>query len=416
MASWRTTGPAHGGRREVPIPSFGGSTAVRIARPLKDARRDEACVAFNGGHSSRICRSFQISSLHVPRIMAGMGIAPLIWLLLAAGPAAETARPPPITVEFAAPPGCSSVGASHAGLLSRSRRARRASAGEEASRLFVQLTRATGRVYGELRVLERSGETYTRKVEGDNCDEVVRVLSLTAALAMEASSTRAPPTLARDRSPQNPAPAPSSAPPNPPPAVTSVVPQPTEPLAIIAAPGDGDRDERRLLTLRLAVSTAAGQVIRPSLDFGGAISARVTRPRGGSGPSLTAAAVYVSNDLVRPATDVAIALTAASITGCPGWATRGAIVVEPCVQAFGGRLTATGRGLTDPNSVSRRWWSVGALARASMALGRGFFVELEAGLQAPLARRRFATTTPERTVGETPALCTITTIGISRSM
>jgi hypothetical protein len=125
--------------------------------------------------------------------------------------------------------------------------------------------------------------------------------------------------------------------------------------------------------------------------------------------------MYVSNDSIQQATDAAITLAGGSLTGCPGWGIGRAIVIEPCVQALGGRLRATGRGLTNPNSVTRSWWAVGTLARASAHLGKGFVAELEASIYAPLVRRRFVTTSPERIVADVPAISGAVAFGVSRT-
>ncbi|HEY7371627.1 MAG TPA: hypothetical protein VIF57_05560, partial [Polyangia bacterium] len=90
-----------------------------------------------------------------------------------------------IRVEFDAPAGCSSADTFYGGLLARMNRARRAVPGEDAIRLAVRLTRVGSRVRGELRLMGGGrGEGDTRRVEGETCDAVVEVLSLTAALAL----------------------------------------------------------------------------------------------------------------------------------------------------------------------------------------------------------------------------------------
>jgi hypothetical protein len=71
---------------------------------------------------------------------------------------------------------------------------------------------------------------------------------------------------------------------------------------------------------------------------------------------------------------------------------------------MGGWLSAEQRAVTNPESATRSWWSLGAALRADAALGAGFRLEVEAGLGVPLVKRRFITTTPEETVGETTAI------------
>ncbi len=346
-------------------------------------------------------------------MVAGTEIAWLVLFAVAKDPVAGVGEPIPFRVEFEAPAGCSDVEAFYTGVLSRSDRARRAQSGEHGLRLSVRLTRVAGQVIGELRVLDGRGETDTRKVEGVRCDEVVEVLSLTAALAIDPAARFAPahPAGKPPAPPPSTPPEPAPPPPDPPP------PEPPPPPPIATPPADTDDGEPRAFALGLGASAVGGQLIAPTVDFGGALSLRLTRFRGDrAGPSLTVAALYLSNDLVQSASDVAITLVGAHIVACPGLSAGSTVVVEPCAQAVGGRLTANARGLTDPGSASRSWWSVGALARASVALGAGFVLELEAGLGVPLTRRQFSTSTPERVVGETPAISGLLGLGVSRRL
>jgi hypothetical protein len=68
-----------------------------------------------------------------------------------------------------------------------------------------------------------------------------------------------------------------------------------------------------------------------------------------------------------------------------------------------------------PSSVGRSWFSVGASLRGKARLGAGFALELEAGASIPLAKRSFFISTPEGTVGETPTVSLIASLGLSRS-
>jgi hypothetical protein len=67
-------------------------------------------------------------------------------------------------------------------------------------------------------------------------------------------------------------------------------------------------------------------------------------------------------------------------------------------------------------SASRSWWSVGALLRASAALGAGFSLEVEAGATVPLAHRRFTAATPEGTVAETPWVSALVGLGVAHGL
>jgi hypothetical protein len=350
-------------------------------------------------------------------------------LALAKDPAAAAGDPIPFRVEFEAPAGCSDVEVFYAGVLSRSDRARRAGPNEGGLRLGVRLARAGNKVYGELRVLDGRGEGDTRKMEGVRCDEVVEVLSLTAALAIDpaarltparpAARPAAPNTPSAAAPPAPPSPPVAAAPPSPPaeapPPPAPETPPPTEPVEAVTI--EPQPREPSSVGVVLGVTTLGATVVSQSFNFGGALSARLAGIRdAGAGPSLSLSGLYLSNDLVQSATGVAIIVAGAALTGCPGWSIGSSVVLEPCARAMGGWLTAMGRGVTDPTSKSRSWWTVGALGRLAVAFGGGFALEIEAGFAVPLVRREFFTETPERTVGATPTISAMAGIGLSRRL
>src|SRR6185312_8922242 len=98
----------------------------------------------------------------------------------------------PVRIDFAAPAGCADEDTFWSGIASRTERARTARAGEAAMRMTVRLTRAAAKVQGELRIAMPGRHVEARRVEGATCTEVVQVLSLTAALAIDPSATIAP--------------------------------------------------------------------------------------------------------------------------------------------------------------------------------------------------------------------------------
>ena len=354
----------------------------------------------------------------------GLGFLALVPLAALASGAAPAGEPIPIRVEFDAPAGCSSADAFYAGVMARSDRARRAGAGEEGVRLGVRITRVGGKVHGELRVLDGRADLETRKVEGGRCDEVVEVLSLTAALAIDpgarvasvpATSAAAPaaattPTTAGAppvTAPAQPAPQPGR-PPSPatPPAGPGAVATATETKA------PGAVSARAPLALSFGVGARTAETVSPS--FGGAVSVRLEKTTpAGRGPSLALAGVYVDNELFAPAAELASTFTALELSACPGWSAGTTLVVEPCAQAIGGWLTATDRAVTNPHAVGRTWGSLGAMVRAALRVGAGFALELEAGLAVPVVARRFITTTPEQPVGQTHAISGAIGLGIT---
>ena len=118
-----------------------------------------------------------------------MLLASYLSLVFAAASGLATSDPgqgaKPVQVEFDAPAGCSSADAFFSSLTSRTDEVRQSEGNEPHTTIQVRLTRARGRVLGELRVVDDRGGTDTRKVQGASCDDVVEALSLTAALAVD---------------------------------------------------------------------------------------------------------------------------------------------------------------------------------------------------------------------------------------
>jgi hypothetical protein len=369
-----------------------------------------------------------------------------IWLtgFLTLAPTASPAKNRiPIRVVFDAPAGCSDAEAFMSGVLGRTDLARRAGAGEPGLSLSVRLGRSGARVRGELRLGDESRGGYVRKVEGASCAEVVEVLSLSAALALDPSArptpTPRPPATAVEPSPPDhpPSPPPPSlarpaSPATPPPA-----PPPPAPAAsaaeAAAAAGTANAGAAepppalrvsppaprpRHVALGLELSAVGAEVLSSHLSLGGAVHIRVSKKTAdGIDPSLDAGAVYLDNQLLHSTgggSGVDTRLSALTLAGCLGWGIRGpgALVVQPCASAVGGWLTARDPALTNPRSVGRSYWSLGALMRAAMPLGGGFSVHLDAGVGAPLVTRRFVTFVPDETVAETPVIYPALGVGV----
>jgi hypothetical protein len=375
-------------------------------------------------------------------VPVGVGLLAVVVLAQAG---VSSAVPIPIRVDFDAPAGCADADAFYAGVSARLARARRARPGESATRLIVRLTRVGGKVHGELQLGGGGGESETRRVDGATCQEVVQVLALTAALAINHPAAAAPATSAAEKPepavpvapraapepaaspglPATPAPAPTPGPPNaPPPPVETPAPTPPAPPAAVVSPAVPPPPAPRYSPaprptgFEVAAGLVATELLSSSLSAGAGISARLAgTARGGLTPSAALALVFLPADLLQSGDDLGVRLTAVAATGCPGWALRYRVEVEPCVRAALGLLSATDHSVTNPRAVDRSWWSAGALLRATSALGdSGFTLELTAGVDVPLIKRSFVTTTPARSVGQTPTLSPAMTLGVVHSL
>jgi len=357
----------------------------------------------------------------------GISLFELVVLGLTSSAAPATV---PVRIDFEAPPGCSDAKTFLRGLHARNAPVRLVTAGPATLRFSVRLRQTGRRVRGELQVEDGHGATDTRRVEGNSCDEVVAALSLTAALATEALLRHeAPPagsggaTLGQTgrteggspdearSADSNPTGAPSDE-------TTLGEARSTDRLDDADTHGGEGRESRSAAAqrsaFRLGVQLVATQVVDPVVNSGLSAFARFQSAQtSGLGLSLGLAVAHARNGIFGAPDEVAVRWTAILLTACPLRVELGSVQLEPCGLGTGGFLFAEGRDVAHPESVLRSWWSVGGLARASASVGTGVDLELELGMSAPLFRRRFITTLPEELVGQTPALSTLASVGLS---
>ena len=311
----------------------------------------------------------------------------------------------PVEVEVDAPDGCSGAEAFYSSLRSRTDRVRRADGNGPRTTLQIRLTRVHGQVVGELRMVDDRGGTDTRKVQGASCDDVVQALSLTAALALDPSALISAPatTPALD--------SPATAAPTPPVAVPAAVEQPT-PSATATA--EAVRPQRPVPAIEFSVGPVGTTLLVGSFSPGVTLGARRTLAEEGVfRPTLGMAVAYARNDVFASPSVARVSLAGLASTVCPLRWTASILTIEPCALVLTGWLSATGRQITQTNTVDRLWLSAGGTVRTTAFVGLGFSLELEAGVSAPLLKRRFFTTVPSNVVAETPTLSPIVGIGLT---
>jgi hypothetical protein len=396
---------------------------------------------------------------------AGIGL----WALVALAQTGAAVSVP-VRVEFDAPAGCSDAEAFFAGVLARTRHVHRARPGETPVRLTVRVTRAGAKVRGELRVNEAGAEAETRRVDGASCAEVVQVLSLTAALAIDptasllgpAAPERSPAAGSPVRAPAPPAtpsagrapagaatasgPAPASAPPGsasaaapaggaaaqstppgsapaekPPAAATALTPQPPTvaleagPTAVVAEPR---REPAPASAPRFGASVVAARVLTSSMALGGSFWGRLgIATHGALTPSVTLGALYLPGNFFESGDDLGIGWMALAASACPGWAPGLRVRIEPCARITAGVLSVTDHSVNTPRSVLRWWGSAGVLVRLSAPVGAGLMLDLDAGVDFPFVTRRFITTTvTNQPVGATSSVSPTLSVGLSHSL
>jgi hypothetical protein len=315
------------------------------------------------------------------------GLASLFVLV---GLAAPLGAPLDVRIEFDAPSDCAEVSTFYDRVRARTDRVRLAEAGVQALTLRVRVVRKGSNVHGLLRMTDEHGASTTREVDGASCAEVVDALSLTATLALDpTASPEAPP---------------------------AAEPPPLELVTLVATPSrPPPAPVESSLGFEAGVQGGTAEVISPYLSLGGALFARVTTGTAGRvHRSLSLALAHFGNDILLPSREISTRLTTLSLSACPQRLYAGdTFSLEPCALFAGGSLSATGRGVSNPDSALRSWWSAGALLRAALPVGGGLALELEAGGAIPLLKRRFILSAPERVLGESPGVSAFISAGAS---
>ena len=378
-------------------------------------------------------------------------VAILTWMAVAAA-VGPTTTPVPVRIDFAAPAGCADEDAFWSGITSRTDRARAARAGEAAMRMTVRLTRSAAKVQGELRIAMPGRHVEARRVEGATCTEVVQVLSLTAALAVDPSATIAPmaslnggrpsiggsdngrpaaggtPPAADTTPPPGPQPPPGPPPPPPPlppppvesrPPETARVERPDRPVPILVRPEPPAEPPTPAPPRGPALSAAvvAARLMTSSLSLGGELSARLASRAVRRAPSLTVSFLFLAGDFFHDSADLGIRWLAGSVDGCPGWVLGGFASVEPCVRFTAGVLTVTDHDVNTPRPVSR-WWGSGGLAlHGQVGAGAGWWLRAELGVDFPIVERGFTVgmTNPQQ-VGATASISPTLAVGLAHGL
>jgi hypothetical protein len=310
-----------------------------------------------------------------------------------------------IRIELDAPPDCATAEAFYEKVRSRTERVRPVVEGEAGVRVVVRITRVGAKAHAELRVIGESGESDTRRVDGSSCTEVVEALSLTVALAVDPTARLAPPT-----------PTPSASNTSVP-GTSSSLSEPSasepEPPPAEREPAKARADAERELETRIGAELLAMNQVTPYVSFGGGGSLRFVMPWGAA-TSFGVAVVHLQNDLFSSAENASIRSTLVELSACPKRFLDPAVfTLEPCITGLGGTLAASGRDVAHSSDVSRSYFALGGKLLAALALGKGWAVELQAGLAVPLTRRRFVILEPRRQVGETPSISALGGLGLA---
>ena len=328
-------------------------------------------------------------------------VAVVASLAVTSDPATEVK---PVQVVFDAPAGCANANDFFGSLYSRTHLVRQATGNEPRTTIQVRLIEMRRYVLGELRMVDDRGETDTRRVQGANCDDVVQALALAAAVALD-PSVLLPATVtipARE----------TTAPANPPPTIAQAVVEPLE----VRKPADSPSSSASRIDPHFELGAASvGSIllssgISPGMTiFGRWTPAGSTRVR----PTVGMAVTYLRNDVLQSPGAAQASLAGLVVTVCGlGWSAS-IMTVKPCGLVMAGLLSVSGHQVVHTSSVDLLWLSAGAVARMAVHLGRGFALDLEAGVSAPFLRREFYTTLPSHVVEKTPTLSPVAGLGLA---
>jgi hypothetical protein len=310
-----------------------------------------------------------------------------------------------VLIEVDAREDCANAEDFYRSLRARTGHVRLAGASEAHLTVRVRLQETRRSVFGELRISGVRGESDLRKVQGQNCEEVVQALAFAAAVALD-------PNLLLS----TPAPAPASVTPAPAGPSAGDPPDPMknpglDPLATPAASPAARREPRFAFGL-----AAVGMILlSSSLSPGLAVSGRYRYAGGnGFGPTVGITLTHLRNDALGAPGVAQASLTGMGVAVCgQGWGAS-VVRVKPCGALTGGWLSVRGERVANQATVGLAWLGAGATGRGEIRIGGNLSLFLEAGMEIPLLpQRAFYTTSSDHVVAGTPRISPRLELGIA---
>jgi hypothetical protein len=293
----------------------------------------------------------------------------------------------PIRISYDAPSSCPAEAAFYDAIQARTDHVRRATSDEAALEVNVRVSRTERGFLGEVRETVNHSESSARTVDGATCKEVVEALSLTIALSVDPNAH-----------------APVAKPAAPAPPLCQPAPQPPPIAVAVATPA---------LELEVGLSVLATEVLTSDLSAGAALSVTLLRATGEHrSASLELSLLFATTGALASPADHKADFEGISLDACPLRWQFGNIELGPCALANVGILDATGRGISEPATVDRGWWSAGLDFQLAALLGRGFVFESALGASAPLVKRRFYLSVPGQVIAETPVISPLLRLGL----
>lgn len=296
-----------------------------------------------------------------------------------------------VRVSYDAPATCPTQAAFYEAVRARTDHVREAASDEPALDVNVRVSRTERGFVGEVREAMNHTESSARSVDGATCKEVVEALSLTVALSVDPNA-------------HAPTPTPAPAPPKATAAECPPIPEAPPVAAVTTEPP---------LELELGLSALATEVLNSDFSAGGELSAKFLRKLAENrSAALELSLLFAATASSSPTADHRADLEGLSLAICPVRWQFGSVELGPCALGIAGVLEATGRGVAEPQTITRSWWSAGLDVQLSAVLGSGFVLESGLGASAPLVKRKFYLNVPAQIVAETPTIAPMAHIGL----
>jgi len=306
----------------------------------------------------------------------------------------------PIAVRVDAAPGCPGERDFFDQIHARTRRVRRAAAGERARTIRVSIE-SGARSVGRLELDDGSGATASRVVSAASCAQVVEALAFVAALWIDPAARR-PEAQAGDAARDDAEAAPVNA--GDAADVDGSAPAASE-AAIVAAAEDAGtpaapRAERpvsatpspRPFRFGAGAGFDAEGLAAPGPLFGLRVFVDVAAERDAliAPAARLSFARHASDDLTVPGASARFTWWVARLDGCPiAFRVSDVVALRPCATLEAGALHAEGIDALAPQSRTRPWLAPGALARVEWSAAAWLVLGGEAGVIAPLLRENF---------------------------
>jgi hypothetical protein len=333
------------------------------------------------------------------RPLTALGVASAIWLASRPGVAAESVR-----LDYRAPVECPDAPVFIERVRTRVPSARMAEAGELAREVSIVVALDEEGYMARLDFVDVRGETITRTLAGNTCDEVVSGIALVTALALEAQHEPAPGgTLPASEPTESTAPGAGQRPESP---AAAPLPEAAELEAAPKSPPRARRARVRRRGFRHGAGVGGGNAwyVAPGTP---AVFDAVFRVAHTSfaGSARAGFRSWIGTATIggRSANFLGYA---GSVEGCPiSWPRSGRVRFEPCFGATLGVLEGEGdrtQQLQVTDSARIFWADVRGIARLRLAITKLVELEGQGEVGVPLRTHRFMFQNPEETVFEVP--------------